>query len=370
MNICVYDMKNDGHHIFYNKNIMSYKNEFKYFYFTAYLDKATKNELQSENIYLIENKFKDNNKFNRYFYEILNLYKAIKFCRKNNIKVLVVSYLDPNIVWVYILSKIFKNINIIGVEHWYPNNKVKEKYIKKLIRKIKIVVHTKDAYLKIKDNNEKYGNNLMLINYPVMKTEIIEKSNAKEYLKIEKDKFSILYFGGTRDDKGLDILLESFKYIEKEILVIIAGKEETFKKDFILDKLKNIKNISFKLDLKYIKDTELKYYFSSCECVVIPYKKYFNGESGIFTESINYGKPIIVPNIIHFPKIVSENEIGEIFESENPKDLAKKIELLIDNYDYYLEKSINFKKIYQKEHSIDKFRESYKSFIREYSIVR
>lgn len=360
MKICIYDMKNDGHHFFYNKNVMKVEGE--WIYFTGTVNEVEKEELIKENIRIIEKKFKDTNKYIRYFYEIYNLFGVLKYCKKNKVSKLIIACLDSNIIWLYLWLKLFRKIEIIGVEHWYPNNKIKKKYFKKLCDRIKIIVHTEDIYQKIGLINNK---NIFVVKYPVMGCEIIDKRKAKEYLDIKEEIFELLYFGGTRDDKGLDILLEAVQKVKKDIMVVIAGKEETFKREFIVEKLKKASRVSYKLELKFIADSDIKYYFNSCEIVIIPYKKYFNGESGVFTEAINYGRPVIVPNIIHFPKIVKENEIGEVFEVEDSMDLCEKIENMIEKYKFYEKQAIKFSKEYQEAHSIKRFCENYKKIIEE-----
>lgn len=364
--VCFFDLNNDGHHWFYNYTLMSSINKiYKVYYYTSKLSEEMIEVLLRKNIKFNIVKFKDKSKLIRYIYELKNIFKIIRYCKKNDIKKLVVMHLDSNILWCYLFYWLFRlnKIKVIGVEHWFPNNKLKIRIYKILSERITIIVHTKDIFDKTIKLNKKVKN-LNLINYPVTNVEFIDSKTAKLKLGINNNNFTLLYFGGTRIDKGIDILINALKYFNEEINLVIAGKEEHFKKDYIVTELNKYNNINLILNLKFIRENDIKYYFNACDCVVIPYKKYFNGESGIFTEAINYGKALIVPDIIHFPKILDNEQNGVIFKVENYKDLAEKLFIMKKNIYYFKKNAIKYQKIYREEHSIENFVNGYKRVLR------
>lgn len=364
MKVCFIDMKNDGHHWFYNYNIMKNLETEKIFYISSDITDKQKENLKRSNIELKQVNYREQNKVLRYFYEVKNLLFTIRFCKKNKIEKLIILHLDSNLIWINYFKKLIKknNIDIIGVQHWYPNNKQKEKALLKILEENRVIIHTDNIKKQLLEKDVCIENNIKIVNYPIIPSNEISRLEANKILKIDND-FSILYFGGTRYDKGMDILLESLKYCNRKLNVIIAGKEETFKKEFIENKLKKLTNIKYKLDLKFIADEELKYYFSACSAIVLPYRAYFNGESGIFTEGINYGKPIIAPNIIHFKEILNKNNNGIVYECENTLELGNAINKLFDEYKYFLENAEIFKKEYREKHSLEQFYKKYQYII-------
>ncbi|GAH43741.1 unnamed protein product, partial [marine sediment metagenome] len=103
----------------------------------------------------------------------------------------------------------------------------------------------------------------------------ISKKEAREHLKIPQNKRIILHFGNIRNYKGLDVLLESLKFIREEIediILITAGKPwenwEKYEKIIRNDSISDI--IIKKLD--FIPPSEVEYYFSAADVVVLPYK--------------------------------------------------------------------------------------------------
>lgn len=365
--ICIYDLNNDGHHWFYNTNVMkALQNQYEIHYLTSGISNNKKRYIYDNKYLLKVFKFKTNSKLKRYFYEIKNIIKAILYCKKNKIFDIYIMNLDSNIIWLYFLRKIFKckDIKFYCIEHWFPNNKYKKNILIKLIKNIVLIVHTDDINKKIKYFTNNDLDNISLIKYPVMKARNIDKKICSKFLNIKTNNKILLYFGGTRHDKGLDILLKSLEFINNDIFLLIAGKEETFKKKFILEEMKKNPNIEYKLDLKFIDDKDIEYYFNISDFIVIPYRRYFNGESGVFSEAINYGKPVIAPDIIHFPNVIDKYGNGAIFEVENEKDLAMKIDYVSNNLDELTVRSKIYSKIFQEEHSIENFKNSYRKLMR------
>lgn len=153
----------------------------------------------------------------------------------------------------------------------------------------------------------------------------ISKNEARDYLKISYDKKVMLHFGNIRDYKGLDILLESFKFIIEEIdnvLLIIAGKpwgnwnkyEEIIKKNCLESFI--IKYLDF------VPPFDVEYYFSASDVIVLPYK-YFDSQSAVGALALPFKKPLMVTALGGLPDFVrDENAIAK------PNDvisLARKI---------------------------------------------
>ena len=137
------------------------------------------------------------------------------------------------------------------------------------------------------------------------------------------------------------------KLLKTPITILIVGEESTFKQEFITEKLNQLNsNILPLLRLEYIPEEDVQKYFYISDAVVLPYRSYFNGESGVLTDAIQMAKPVIVPNINHFPNIINKYNNGIVFRVEDPKDLAISIDNIFGDYKYYYENSIKASKQY------------------------
>lgn len=151
----------------------------------------------------------------------------------------------------------------------------------------------------------------------------VSKKEAKSFLKI-KDENLILFFGFIRDYKGLDTLLESMiKLKDKNIKLLIAGEFYSDKNKY-LDIIKNNKLEDYIiLRNVFIPTSEVKYYFSACDAVILPYKS--ATQSGIVQIAVNFGKPVIATNVGGIGEVIKNGETGFIVEKENPEALAEAI---------------------------------------------
>lgn len=282
----------------------------------------------------------------------------------DNNGILHLLYLDP----LYMLGPLFrksKNKKIIGTLHHYPQNKIKEILFKISSKQIdKIIVHS--DYLK--DQLINLGvQNIEVIDYPVFnKYEIDDIEKIKLEFGLDSKKYTISALGGTRQDKGLDILLDSFKYINEniknKIQINICGKEEDIKRHYIINKCKDL-NISYRIKLDYLTDEEFYKNVAISDSIIIPYRKIFNGNSGPMTEGIYQNKPIVAPNSGNLGYLMENYNLGFTFESENPKSLALAIEKLIKEGWKSDEKSIEYREKLNVETFIKKHKNIYNQYI-------
>ncbi len=197
-----------------------------------------------------------------------------------------------------------------------------------------------DDLLKIKAD-AKYK----LLFHPVYSNfgEAVPKAEALERLGIKGENV-LLFFGFIRDYKGLDVLLEAVSYLKDRLQfkLIIAG-------EFYVDRQKYIDLIErfgigdyLILREEYIPPSEVKYYFSAADAVVLPYKD--ATQSGIVQIANNFLKPTIVSNVGGLGEIVKDDYNGYVVEPNNPKSLAEAIVKFFENKD-----KIDFASNIQKE---------------------
>jgi glycosyltransferase involved in cell wall biosynthesis len=152
---------------------------------------------------------------------------------------------------------------------------------------------------------------------------VVDKDEARKKLNLSAEKV-ILFFGFIRKYKGLDTLFNALSYLKDfNLTAVIAGEFYTDKEEYIklMDKLGI--NDSVKLFNDFIPTSEVKYYFSAADVVVLPYKD--ATQSGIIQIANNFKKPVIATDVGGLGEIIHNGKNGYIVEKENPKKLSEAI---------------------------------------------
>jgi len=190
----------------------------------------------------------------------------------------------------------------------------------------------------------------------------VTKTVAKKYLEIKGEK-NLLFFGFIRDYKGLDVLLEAIAILKSrfKFKLIIAG-------EFYSNEAKYLKLID-KLELKdwvvlhsdFIPQNKVKYYFSACDVVVLPYKS--ATQSGIVQIANNFNKPMISTNVGGLSEVIKDGETGYLVEKEDPQQLA---DAILKYYNENKEKEISDKiRIERENYSWNKFAKGMMELVEE-----
>jgi glycosyltransferase involved in cell wall biosynthesis len=180
----------------------------------------------------------------------------------------------------------------------------------------------------------------------------VPKAEACKELKLDPNERYILFFGFIRKYKGLDILLEAMndEQIRKSgITLVVAGEfyEDRKPYDEIIErhKLDNVK-----LFTDFIPDSKVRYYFSTADLVVQPYRN--ATQSGITQVAYHFEKPMIVTNVGGLPELVPDGKTGYVAEP-SPESIASAILKFYDgSLDRFHENLVAEKKKYSWEHFV------------------
>jgi len=156
----------------------------------------------------------------------------------------------------------------------------------------------------------------------------------------------ILYQGGIIKGRGLENLIVAMRYVKSPILIIMG--EGRIKKE-----LKNLA-LNYKVSKRVffvdaVPPKEVLFYACSANIGVAPieninFSKYYCLPNKLF-EYLMAGLPVAVSDLPEMAKIVKEYEVGEIFDPDDPKDIARTInEILKKKTKYNLMKD-NIKKV-------------------------
>ena len=151
----------------------------------------------------------------------------------------------------------------------------------------------------------------------------LSRDEAEDKLGLKKGKKNILFFGLIRTYKGLDILLEAFGKLSEEYQLIIAGEPYgSFDRyQEIIDRLPNKESIH--VSLKYIKDSEVKDFFSAADLAVLPYRS--ATQSGISSVSYHFEVPMIVTDVGGLKETIGDRGTGIVASEGTPEIIASEI---------------------------------------------
>lgn len=295
--------------------------------------------------YTYKNLFKGN-KIKKLLRYVVGTVKSLRQIKSEKTKVVhfqifAISFLEVFVVWLLKLNRLKIVVTIHDVESFSKkNNERLSKYFYKKVNAI--IVHNKASYdvlLNYLESIELYEiaiNKCYIVHhgsYIGMLPNRIEKKDAKSKFDISDDTFVFLFFGQIKTVKGLDILLESFSKLvvntTRKVKLIIAGK--VWKSDWsFYEEIIKKNNLSkhIVLNIKYVPDEDVVYYYSAADCIVLPYKKIF--QSGVLLMAQSYNTPVLVSNLLGMTEVVTDNENGFVFKSKSVESLYLKMKEIME----------------------------------------
>jgi len=150
-----------------------------------------------------------------------------------------------------------------------------------------------------------------------------DRLETERKLGLEHGRKNILFFGLIRAYKGLDILLEAFGMLPEDYQLIIAGEPygpfDIYQE--IIDRLPNKDRI--RLNLKYIKDSEVSDWFSAADLAVLPYRS--ATQSGISSVSYHFEVPMIVTDVGGLKETIGDRGTGLVAPEGTPECIKNEI---------------------------------------------
>ncbi|MGB1219878.1 MAG: glycosyltransferase, partial [Flavobacteriales bacterium] len=143
----------------------------------------------------------------------------------------------------------------------------------------------------------------------------LARTEALNYLNLDKTKRYLLFFGLVRAYKGLDILLEAMqspKLRAIDFQLIIAGEYYSNRSDYE-DQLIQLKRENRLVEVqKFIPDAEIKYYFSASDLLVLPYKS--ATQSGVTQIAYHFNLPMLVTDVGGLKELCPPGKVGYVVE--------------------------------------------------------
>ena len=228
-----------------------------------------------------------------------------------------------------LVLKLF-GVKIVWTVHNITNHEEKfrsmELFFSKILSRLcdKIIVHSPAAKKKVM---KVYGANrnfpIVVIphgNYINSYKNVVNKSEARNQLKIDIEDLVYLYFGLIRPYKGVSDLIEVFKKLNgSQTKLLIVGKPYN---DEIVKNIRKLcnKNENIKTIFKFIPDDEIQIYMNAADIVVLPYRDILT--SGAVILAMSFGKTIIAPAIGCIPDVL-DSEGSFLYDPSEKGGLVK-----------------------------------------------
>lgn len=180
----------------------------------------------------------------------------------------------------------------------------------------------------------------------VVKPNFINKKNT-ETISVENRNY-FMFLGRIDKLKGIDILLDAWKSIKGEKLIIVgSGPEEDRVKNYIYNN--KIDNIDF---LGYRKKEEVIDLLSKAKALIIP-SQWYEGLPMTLVESFSMNVPVIASKLGNLENLVNDGVNGLLFKYDDKFDLANKINQVSNDKELAFKLSIgakvSFEELYNKE---------------------
>ncbi len=143
--------------------------------------------------------------------------------------------------------------------------------------------------------------------------ERVERTEACRKLGIDPMQRYAMFFGLIRDYKGLDTLLEAWSRFRREGYKLLVVGEFYASRDKYVELIEHLGlNDDVVLHDFFVPDSDVRYYFSAADCVVLPYKT--ATQSGVTQICYNFSTPVIVTRVGGLAEIVPDGRVGFVAE--------------------------------------------------------
>ncbi|HAF07411.1 MAG: glycosyltransferase family 4 protein [bacterium] len=182
----------------------------------------------------------------------------------------------------------------------------------------------------------------------------------------EKEKF-ILFVGRLVERKGVEYLIRALKYVRDDYKLYIVGDgykrrglEELVKKEKLSERVKFF---------GFVTDDVLIEYYKKSKIFVLPAVHDKRGDTEglgmVLVEAILNGTVSIGTSIGGITDIIEDGKSGILVKEKDERELAEKINLLIENNDLYKKLQFEGYKIIKEKFSIEKVNKKYLELVYE-----
>lgn len=173
----------------------------------------------------------------------------------------------------------------------------------------------------------------VLHNYPSSEIQSVSETvNLHEMLQLPSDEKILLYQGGVQTGRGLENLIEAYPDFKEGTLVFIGdgkikGKLQTMVKDRGLeDGIRFIPKVPVRELPKYTRNAYLGFQVLNNVCF-----NHWSASSNKLFEYMMSEVPVVACNFPEIKRVVDDNEVGISIDPHDPKEIAKAVNIMVED---------------------------------------
>jgi len=220
-----------------------------------------------------------------------------------------------------------RKVGIFENKIFYESHKF-SKFLLIVLKKIDGLIVINNYLLKLYQNE---GITNALVSHDGVNTDEYKNITTYKFDK-EKNVFKIVYTGSLFKWKGVYSLVDAIPDIKQKVEVIFVGGSGEYLKDFkIYLKKKRLKNVTV---VPHVPKKETLKYIEDADVLILPNSA--KDKMSLYTSPIKLFeymaslRPIVAANLSSICEILNNNENAILFEPDNSKDLANKINFVLE----------------------------------------
>jgi glycosyltransferase involved in cell wall biosynthesis len=155
----------------------------------------------------------------------------------------------------------------------------------------------------------------------------ISRADARDGFDLGPDELVYAFFGRIRPYKQAPYLVETFKCIDEDATLIVAGNPSTKSlRRTLLKKSEDSDDVETKLE--FVPDEEVSRYFEAADVIVLPYQDILTSGSAILAMSL--ACPVIAPQIGCLSKLIDDGIDGFFYDPNRSDGLKRAMERAIE----------------------------------------
>ncbi len=281
----------------------------------------------------------------RFYRSLINSLRRNRFAVRERFDVVHFQGVGTPLLDQFFLKPLARQLPVVLTVHdvkpHYERFVSKASFIKRSLQiPRRLIVHYEDGKRQLTDHWGICSDRIDVIPHGIMPVQNPpDQRNARKKLNLPEDRQIILFFGGIRPNKGLDVLiksLETVKLFNEQVLLVIAGG---LLGRFSFEQYSNmIRNTGLsnhvQTFIKFIPEEDVDYFFAASDLVVLPYLK-FESQSGVLLRAYAHKKPVVASNVGAMGELVSSDNIGLAVEPGAVEPLAQAVINALDDLDKF-----------------------------------
>jgi D-inositol-3-phosphate glycosyltransferase len=311
----------------------------------------------------------------RFQRSLRNSLKRSRFAIRGSFDVVHFQGVGTPLLDQFFLKSLIKHSPVVltvhDVKSHYERFVSRASFVKRSLRiPHRLIVHYEAGKRLLVDHWGVREDRINVIPHGIMPLENVpSQTDARKKLNLPADRQIILFFGGIRPNKGLDILLKALEIIKshnnKILLVIAGGLLGRFSFEPYSDIIKKSGLSEYvRTFIKFIPEEDVDDFFAASDLIALPYLK-FEAQSGVLLRAYAHKKPVVVSNAGAMGELVSSDKVGLTVEPGAAEPLAEAVMKVLDNPDKFQSRyNTELENKYSWEHIAELTMRSYETALR------